>query len=208
MVSVNVGRLRTNCYLVDDGRDGVVVVDPGDDAAAILRAARDQPIRAILVTHYHADHVGALNDLLPKAELGWFVSEQDARMLAPDRPDVPALAGIPVIDTPPARLVHDGDVIEVGALRMRVIATPGHTPGRVVYVDDARNMAYTGDTLFAGGCGRCDLYGGDAAAMRRSLARLAELPEQTQVLPGHGRTGVIAYELMSNHQMRAAIGKE
>ena len=115
MVSVNVGRLRTNCYLVDDGRDGVVVIDPGDDAAAILRAARDQPIRAILVTHYHADHVGALNDLLPKAELGWFVSEQDARMLAPDRPDVPALAGIPVIST----------AIPVATLsRPRTILTP------------------------------------------------------------------------------------
>ncbi len=205
--SVCVGQLRENCYLVEDGQGGIVVIDPGDEPERIVSALRGHPLRLILVTHYHADHTGAVEALLPSSEGGWVVGERDYPMLQEGRPEHLGLREEPpIISQAPARLVRDGDVIEVGDLRLLVMETPGHTPGSVCYVDDARHIAYTGDTLFAGGCGRTDFYGGDPAAMRESLVRLSKLPEQTQVLPGHGRTGVIAHELMMNQQMRAALG--
>jgi hydroxyacylglutathione hydrolase len=205
--SICVGKLKENCYLVDDGQDGIVVIDPGDEPERILTALREHPLRMILVTHFHADHTGAVNALLPHSEGGWIVGEREYPFLHEGRPENIGLNGEPpLIETPPARLVKDGDVITIGNLSLRVIETPGHTPGSVCYVDDARHVAYTGDTLFAGGCGRTDLYGGDQQAMNASLVKLSKLPEQTQVLPGHGRTGVIAHELMMNRPMRAALG--
>lgn len=206
--SIRVGRLMTNCYLADDGQGGVVVIDPGDEPDKILSALRGAPLRAILVTHFHADHTGAVSALLPHAEQGWVVSAIDYEMLKPGRPDIPELAGIPIIEQTPTKLVKDGDVLEYGDLKLRVLATPGHTPGGVTYVDDKHNIAYTGDTLFAGGCGRCDMYGGDEQAMQASLRLLSKLPSEMQVLPGHGRTGVIEYERQSNRQMLNALAAD
>lgn len=207
-MSLRVGRLMENCYLLDDGRDGIVLIDPGAEPDKIREALGGHPLRLILITHYHGDHTGAVEALLPDSEMGWMVSEADYAMLAPGRPDVDLGPETPVIGQPPVRLLHDGDVVEVGDLHLRVVATPGHTPGSVVYVDDRRHLAFTGDTLFAGGCGRTDLYGGDQAAIEESLRRLARLPEQAQVLPGHGRVGVIAHELAGNRSLRKAAGLE
>lgn len=207
-MSLRVGPLMENCYLVDDGQDGIVLIDPGAEPDRIREALGDHPLRLILITHYHGDHTGALEALLPDSEMGWMVSEKDYAMLVPGRPEIEIGPKTPVVEQPPARLLHDGDVVEVGNLRLRVIQTPGHTPGSVVYVDDKRHLAYTGDTLFAGGSGRTDLYGGDEAAMQESLRLLAQLPEQTQVLPGHGRVGVIAHELAGNRSLRKAAGLE
>ena len=207
MNSVGVGKLMTNCYVVDEGTGGVVVIDPGGEADKILKLVGDRPIRLILVTHWHGDHVGALEELLPKSEGGWMIGAIDYPMLCEGRPDFPpSSVPTPIVSQPPARLLQDGDIIEVGNMRLRVMLTPGHTPGSVCYIDDAKHAAYTGDTLFAGSCGRTDLFGGDVDAMKASLVLLSKLPEQTQVMPGHGRTGVIAHELLGNAMMRRALG--
>lgn len=206
LIAVPVGDLATNCYLLDDGQGSVVVVDPGADAAAIERALDGRPVSLVLVTHGHFDHVGALDALAARSAQGWVMSERDYEGLADGLAHGARDFGRDVrVGSRPSRTVADGDVIEVGDLRLRVIATPGHTPGGVVYVDDAHGLAFTGDTLFAGSAGRTDFAGGDARALLVSLAALAQLPPQTAVLPGHGPASTIADELRSNPFMRRAV---
>ena len=204
---VEVGPLPTNCYLVDDGTGSCVVVDPGADAAAIERALGGRGVSAVLVTHAHFDHVGALDAVSASARLGWVVGKGDA----PRVDDPVALGarafGVSVrVGGTPARTVAQGDVVEVGELRFRVISCPGHTPGGVCYVEDTLGAAFTGDTLFAGAAGRVDLPGGDEGELLRSLRRLAELPPAYCVLPGHGPASTIGSELAGNPFVRYAFG--
>lgn len=113
------------------------------------------------------------------------------------------------IETPdpgePTRLLAEGDAIEVGDICLQVIETPGHTPGGIVLfaATEQRNIAFVGDTLFPGSCGRTDLAGGDPDAMRRSLARMGrEIAPQTALLCGHGPATTMAEELASNPFVR------
>ena len=202
---VVVGPIETNCYLIDDGAGGAAVVDPGAEWPRIERALAGRPVSLLAVTHFHDDHAGALSEALAATGAPWVVGAPDARMLdgsvALDASYMP-----PAAPCPPARALVDGDVVRAGELALRVMACPGHTPGGVTYVDDAHGCAYVGDTLFAGSAGRTDLYGGDPDALLGSLARLADLPPTTRVLPGHGPQTTIAAELATNRFMAKAAG--
>ena len=159
-------------YLVVDPRSGEAAVVDCAEAEPVLAEARGRGVRlvAVLATHHHFDHVGgnpALLAALPNLRI--FGSADDA----------PRIPGI----TDPVR---DGDSVAVGALRARVLLIPAHTSGHVAYYFANERAVFTGDTLFAGGCGR--LFEGDAAQMMRSLAKLAALPDDTRVYCGHEYT--------------------
>lgn len=205
---VRVGGLQENCYLVDDGQGGVVVVDPGDEWDAIRRALAGRPVDVVLVTHFHADHVGALNELVAATGAGWVIGEADAAMLAPGRAST-AHRAFPAteIATSPARLLKGGEVVEAGELRFSVIGCPGHSKGGVSYHERACGLVFTGDTLFAGSCGRTDLAGGNGRAIMDSLARLSKLPDHTRVLPGHGPASTIGDECEANPYVLQARGR-
>lgn len=203
---VPVGELGTNCYLLDDGQGGVVVIDPGADPKAILNTAGERPIRLVLATHGHFDHVGAVDAVASLAEQGWALGTLDHKNLAMLTQSARNFGLEAVtVDLIPARTVDQGDSIEVGNLHLHVLAMPGHTPGGVAYIDDAHGLAFTGDTLFAGGAGRTDLPGGDTRALLSSLAVLAKLPPETAVLPGHGPASTIEAELRSNPYLQHAL---
>jgi len=156
-------------YLHRCGPDSVLVVDPGN-APLVLEALRTHhlALKAILVTHHHWDHVGGAADLQRKTR---------CELIGAGATLIPA----------PDRTVADGDVLEVGAVTIRVVATPGHTQNSVCYYVPARpgvpGVVYTGDTLFVGGCGR--LLECDAPTLWQSLQKLAALPEETLVYCGH-----------------------
>jgi hydroxyacylglutathione hydrolase len=170
---VPVPQLHDNyAYLVIDpaGRDAAVV--DCAEAPAVLSEVRARGLRlgAVLATHHHFDHVGGNEDLraaVPGIRI--YGSAEDA----------PRIPGI----TDPVR---DGDTVRVGSLRARVIFIPAHTSGHVAYHFEAARTVFTGDTLFAAGCGR--LFEGDAAQMMRSLGRLSGLPDDTRVFCGHEYT--------------------
>ena len=182
-----VGIVRANCYLVWNDL-ACVLIDPGDDAERIETALQQlgKPLKAILLTHGHFDHVGAVKALKERyPQVPVMIGALDEELLLePERVYKGMLSRIPdSLHLKADRLLSDGDEINVKGMHFTVIATPGHTKGSVCYLYE--NAIFSGDTLFRGTCGRCDFYGGDSWAMHDSLAKLALLEGDRPVYPGH-----------------------
>lgn len=180
------GGFASNCYLVVAGSDAVLV-DCTAPARSILDALEEQGavLRAILLTHGHFDHMLTIAEV--KAETGAtvYLSKEDKDL--PGNGEKNAFALFFGYDKAYPRAdvgVESGDELSFGELAVKVMGTPGHTRGSVTYL--LEDVAFTGDTLFADGYGRYDLYGGDPHALRESLRTLAALPHQTVIYPGHG----------------------
>ena len=182
-----VGIVRANCYLVWNDL-ACVLIDPGDDAERIETALQQlgKPLKAILLTHGHFDHVGAVKALKERyPQVPVMIGALDEELLLePERVYKGMLSRIPdSLHLKADRLLSDGDEINVKGMHFTVIATPGHTKGSVCYLYE--NAIFSGDTLFRGTCGRCDFYGGDSRAMHDSLAQFALLEGDRPVYPGH-----------------------
>ena len=212
-----VGMLQCNCHIVGDPKTrGAIVIDPGDDAAAIIQAIERHRLKvvAIVITHTHIDHVIGLRRVHEVTGAPVYVHGDDLdldRML-----DMQAnWLGWKTPQTSPIdQLVREGDVIRWGQYEAQVIHTPGHTPGSIcLYMPsnmpkesadamkpkNGRGQLFAGDTLFAGSIGRTDLWGGDFAGIIRSLkGKLLELPDETIVYPGHGELTTIGNERATN----------
>ena len=202
------GPLGCNCSLViDPASKQAVVIDPGGDFDAI-RARLEKAgasVKAIVHTHTHIDHVGATAPLQRWSNAAARIHEDDrflyqllpvqAAMLGIDMPEVCELDGD----------LLDGTAIQAGAIDLQVLHTPGHTPGSVCFVLKAPDglVAFAGDTLFRRGIGRTDLWGGDQAAIVRSIKdRLYALDEATRVVTGHGPGTTIGEERGKNPYVR------
>lgn len=177
--------IGTNCYIAGDGRDAFVV-DPAEKADEIFRAADGAGlnIRAILLTHGHFDHIGALDALAKLTGADVYIHALEKPMLCDGYLNASRLFfGENTVQTTDAKTVEDGDVINVGKMKITVMHTPGHTAGSVCYFCD--DAVFTGDTLFIGGCGRTDLPTGNAEALQKSLALLKETTACKTIYPGH-----------------------
>ena len=197
IITLVLGPLETNCYLVSDEKSGLcAVIDPATRSAKILETvqAHGWRVGCILLTHAHFDHTGALGSLhaaLPDVPI--YVHALDA-----DNNTNMSNGNLVYTDT-----YADGGIVSCGGLTFRVLHTPGHTPGSVCL--QCEGALFTGDTLFAGSYGRTDFIGGDEAAMRRSLARLGRLEGDCTVLPGHGEASTLDYERRTNPYLREAM---
>ncbi len=183
VITLKVGSLEENCYIVPCGGGEAAVIDPGDEAGRIIRELQERELRcsAILLTHGHFDHTGALEELVLEYGAQVFCGQQDGWRLK----------------TLPDRSLNDGDRIEVGEKEFRVLGTPGHTEGSVCYIIE--DCIFTGDTLFFETVGRTDLPGGDEKQLSLSLARLRELPEQElRLFPGHMQSTTLSHERQHN----------
>jgi hydroxyacylglutathione hydrolase len=204
-----VGPLGCNCsILVDDETQKAIVIDPGGDFEQI-RGRLEQlgaKVEAIVHTHTHIDHVGATAPLARWSSAAARIHEAD-RFLYDLLPIQAQLVGVPLPESCNLEGNLDDEVtIRAGAIELCVLHTPGHTPGSVSFFvregDDS--VAFTGDTLFRRGIGRTDLWGGDSAAIFRSLrTRLMTLPGETTVVPGHGPSTTIGDEQRANPFLRA-----
>lgn len=197
------GPLETNCWIVGDDFGGPrIVIDPGDEPARILDALAGEPVAAVVLTHAHFDHIGAVTTLLAEAGAPLAAHVDDAGSLASAEGTGGAAFGFAHTAPEPDRLLADGDVITAGALTLTVLHTPGHTPGGIcLLAEDGAGVAhlFSGDTLFSGSVGRTDFAGGDGRALARSIAsKLAPLDAGTIVHPGHGPDTTIARESRLN----------
>ena len=198
-VRLPVGPIQANCYLVIDNRSGdALIVDPGDEPDRILdelSAAGLRPL-AVLVTHGHFDHVGAVAAVATATGAPVYMSRSESVMLERVNEFLPPSFG-PLEPYRPDRLLDGGEQLALGPFSVEVLFVPGHSPGHLAFRLDGVLLA--GDVLFAGSVGRTDLPGGDWPTLAATLRRLAaELPPETVVLPGHGPETTIGAERDGN----------
>lgn len=194
-----VGPLASNCYIVASEDNKGIIIDPGADAAEILRKVDELEldIKYIILTHGHIDHVGALGEVkeVTDAEIAIHTKDVDSlekQSLIADQ------FGISFLDIPsPGLLLKDGDIISVGSLHFSILHTPGHSSGGICLLGDG--VLFSGDTLFNFGIGRYDLPGGDYYQLINGIrTKLMVLPDETTVYPGHGPATTIGNERLNN----------
>ena len=196
VVQIEVGLVQNFCEILfcPDTREAAVV-DPAWEVDRLLReaGARGLRVTTILVTHTHVDHIEGVEALAARTGARVVVDPREAEAVRAAAPGTS-----PLVDA------DDGRDVPIGRRGVRALHTPGHTVGGTSYLGDG--FVITGDVLFVGGCGRTDFPGGDTAALWRSLQRLAALPEETRVYPGHDYgptpTSTIAHELRTNRYLR------
>lgn len=200
--SLTVGLVQENCYVLRrDGADDAIVIDPGEEPDRILGVIQDAGVRvaAILVTHCHFDHIGAVAPVAKATGAEVWVPRIERPLLE----DI--MAFIPWDDFGPydsysaEHDVEGGERLELAGFVIDVISTPGHSPGHVSYSIADQAALFSGDVLFQGSIGRTDLPGGDMNLLMRSISRLLEtLPGETNVYPGHMGVTTLAAEAATN----------
>lgn len=179
------GAYQTNCYLVwEENSPTCVVIDPGYSPEVVLeKAARaGKTIQAVLLTHGHFDHVGGVRTLVEKTGCALWMHERDWSQTK--NPAIAQMYPLANCNFCEVSFFEEGEELSLAGTQFRVYETPGHTWGSVCFA--AEGALFTGDTLFAGSCGRTDLPGGDWKTIQQSLGRLAELEGNFTVYPGHG----------------------
>jgi len=194
------GPVGTNCYVVRAARNGreAVVIDPGDDAAQLrLELARlGASCAAILITHCHYDHIGAVADLAEAVGMPVYVPAGEKEILA-QADAIYAGFGVRVRPFADPSTVDGGDALALAGVTFETVAVPGHSPAHVAY--HAGGCLFSGDVLFAGSVGRTDLPGADWETLLASIRVLAErFPPETVVYPGHGDPTTLGEELRLN----------
>ena len=200
--ALQVGSIGTNCYILcDEAAKVCAVIDPGAEPELILSAAEklDCTVDKILLTHGHYDHTGAvaaLLEMLPPTAVYIHQADFDS----PQTQLFPLKSELARIPFGGVNFYGEGDRITVGTLELQVLHTPGHSEGSVTLL--------CGDTLFAGSCGRTDFPGGSMKQMMASLARLAALPGDYRVLPGHMEPSTLDRERRFNPYMQMALREQ
>jgi len=204
--SFTVGQIAENCYIARrDGASEAVVIDPGDEAPRLQRAIEELglDVQAILLTHTHFDHIGAVAPLARATGAPVHCPELEVPVLADIMSFVPFPGFGPFESYDADETVAGGERLELAGLEIDVLFTPGHSPGHVSYSIPAEQALFSGDVLFEGSVGRTDLPGGDSATLMRTLAELlAALPDETRVFPGHMGLTTIGRERATNPFLR------
>ena len=209
--SIMCNPLQENCYVVSDDSNECVIVDCGtyydEEKTAIYRYIRQNGLKPVhlLATHGHLDHIFGNADIYREYGLEVEVCSEDQELVENLSKQASDLFGIDIeeVQPPVGRLLKDGDTITFGTHTLRVLRTPGHTHGSVLFYCEEEKVVLTGDTLFRMSIGRTDFPEGDWQEMENSLHNVvARLPQDTVILPGHGPKSTIADELKYNPYLR------
>jgi hydroxyacylglutathione hydrolase len=197
------GPLQTNCYILSNNDGECIIFDPGEEAATLIQYIRTKKLKplAILLTHAHFDHIGALDDIRDFFKIPAYVHEKEAKWLLD-----PALNGSqlfmgtdPVRLRPADKIIAAEEELVIGTFSFKLLKTPGHSPGSVSFYVAEQGLIFSGDVLFKDSIGRTDLPGGNHNELMKSIhEQLLTLPEDTIVLSGHGPVTTLLDELESN----------
>lgn len=195
------GQVSTNCYILyrEDSKKAVIF-DPADAPEQIEKELTGLGLEpeAVLLTHGHFDHIMAANQLKDRYGVPVIAHEEEAEVAKEPGLNLSSQFGVGYslqVD----RTVKDGDVLDIAGFTMKVLHTPGHTKGSVCYYLEQEEILFSGDTLFAGSVGRSDFPTGSGATLLRSIKeKLAVLPDNTEIFPGHGEQSDIGYEKTHN----------
>lgn len=201
IVTMQLGMLATNCYLVANEETGeLVIIDPADEAERIIARVRQMNARqvAILLTHGHFDHIGAVTSLQKTFAIPVCAMTEEQELLQNAQKNLSGLYGKPVM-VQADRFLRDGEKVQLAGFSFAVLHTPGHTVGGCCYYCKEEQVLFSGDTLFHGSVGRTDFPTGSMGMLHDSIHRkLFVLPAETAVYPGHGEATDIAYEKRYN----------
>ncbi|MFB0527332.1 MAG: MBL fold metallo-hydrolase [bacterium] len=194
-----VGPMEANCYILynPDKREGLII-DPGAEGSRLIKFIRQEniSINYIVNTHGHPDHIGANRKIKEYTNAPILIHQYDAPLLTKSNSILPLIFPIESSSPPADTFIKDGDLIECGEMKLKVLHTPGHTPGGIsLLLDDS---IFTGDTLFSGSIGRFDLPGGSEEVLLKSIKKILSLGENLIIYPGHGPSTTVSQELHSN----------
>lgn len=195
--SVLVSEAYTNCYLVknEDTNEGFII-DPGGSALKISRCIEQMEMtpKAILLTHGHFDHIGAVDELRDRYDIKVYVSEEESKFMQNYNNNLSVFFGEGMIVKPDIT-IKDGEELEIAGIKMKFILTPGHTPGSGCFYVEDEGVLFSGDTLFCMSRGRTDFPGGSEREIIDSIRnKLLVLPGETVVLAGHNEQTTIENE--------------
>ncbi|MBO0959511.1 MBL fold metallo-hydrolase [Neobacillus sp. MM2021_6] len=200
---IPLGALQTNCYLVENSDRTCLIFDPGGEGNKLIHLLQERKLKpvAIILTHAHFDHIGAVNVVREAYKIPVYVHKQEEKWLGD-----PALNGSqmfmhvePIRVNPADHIIKNEGTMKIGDFEFDVSHTPGHSPGSVSFYFEKDGFVISGDALFQGSIGRTDLPGGNNAQLLKSIHdKLLTLPEETYVLSGHGAVTTIGEEMDSN----------
>ncbi len=197
------GDYQTNCFVVTmPGSAEAWIVDCGFEPDQMLDWIDENGIKptAMLLTHAHSDHIAGVDRAIARlGAMPIYVHEAEKGFCSDPMLNLSGVMGMPVSVTEPDRHLHDGDTLALGGETWRVVHTPGHSPGGVLFIHDASKQAIVGDTLFAGSIGRIDFPSSDPEAFRRTILKvMMDLPDDMAIHPGHGPATTIGEERTNN----------
>ena len=198
------GGYQTNCYVLRNNNSAkdCLIIDPGLEAAELIEFLDEQKLNpvAVILTHGHIDHIAGLAELRNRfPEIKVYIHNLDAEMLTDPNINLSAMSGMAFVTDSQDVSLKNRDVIDLAGMNLRVLHTPGHTPGGISLYSKEAGVVFVGDTLFADSIGRTDFPGGSMSQLLASVReKLFTLPSETEVYPGHGPATTIAAEKAHN----------